>query len=52
MPKFDEKELDEFIEKQLAPPVRQPANRRVIVDKLLNTARRVKAGREAGARGR
>ena len=43
---FDEKELQKFIDSKLNPPQRKPANRRVIVDKLLNTARRVGAERE------
>lgn len=52
MPKFDEKALDKFIDGKLNPPVKQPANRRAIVDKLLATARRVGAEREAGTRRR
>ncbi len=45
MPEFDDKALDKFIDEKLNPPVRRPANRRVIVDKLLNVARNVRATR-------
>jgi len=43
MAKFDEKALEKFIDQKINPPPRQPGNKRVLVDRLLNVARTVRA---------
>lgn len=48
MAEFDEKALEEYVESKINPPQRKPANRRQIVEKLLNVSRRVGAERERG----